>query len=188
MKVITGSAKGKPLKTLEGADIVRPTSQKVKEGIFSAIQFNVPGARVLDLFAGSGQLGIEALSRDASLCVFVDQSREAANTVIENKKNTNLFTKSRVITSEATRYLSICKDEFDIVFIDPPYRKELVDAVMPLVSKVISEDGMVICETEIKKELEESYEGLTLAKKYKYGKTLIWRYQKSGADKQSEAE
>ncbi len=188
MKVITGSAKGKPLKTLEGADIVRPTSQKVKEGIFSAIQFNVPGARVLDLFAGSGQLGIEALSRDASLCVFVDQSREAANTVIENLKYTNLFAKSRVITSEATRYLSFCKDEFDIVFIDPPYRKELVDAVMPLVSKVISEDGMVICETEIKKELEESYEGLTLAKKYKYGKTLIWRYQKSGADKQSEAE
>ena len=105
MKVITGIAKGKPLETLKGEDVVRPTSQMAKEGIFSAVQFYVASAKTLDLFAGSGQLGIEALSREASLCVFVDQSREAVEIIIKNLKYTNLFSKSRVITSEATRYL-----------------------------------------------------------------------------------
>ena len=179
MKVITGIAKGKPLETLKGEDVVRPTSQMAKEGIFSAVQFYVAGAKTLDPFAGSGQLGIEALSREASLCVFVDQSREAVEIIIKNLKYTNLFSKSRVITSEATRYLKFCKEEFDIVFIDPPYNKGLCNDVLPFVGDVLTDNGFVFCETDRRETLEETYGSLKLKKCYRYGKALVWLYQKN---------
>ena len=101
MRVIAGTARGKNLQALPGEDITRPTINRVKEAMFSSVQFLVPGARVLDLFAGSGQLGIEALSRGAARCVFLDENREAVNIVMKNCKNCGVFDRSRVNIGEA---------------------------------------------------------------------------------------
>ena len=106
MRVIAGTARGKNLQALPGEDITRPTINRVKEAMFSSVQFLVPGARVLDLFAGSGQLGIEALSRGAARCVFLDENREAVNIVMKNCKNCGVFDRSRVNIGEAARFLS----------------------------------------------------------------------------------
>ena len=96
MRVITGTAKGRQLSTLKGEDI-RPTTDRVKEAMFSILHFNLQGSKVLDLFAGSGQLGIEAISRGAKICTFVDNSREAQKIQLQNLKLTNLFKNSRVV-------------------------------------------------------------------------------------------
>ena len=113
MRVITGTARGRKLNTLEGRD-VRPTTDQVKEAMFSIIQFEVEGAAVLDLFAGSGQLGIEALSRGARLAVFVEQNRKAQEMVRQNLLTTKLAEHSRVTAMDAIAYLQGCRDTFDI--------------------------------------------------------------------------
>ena len=118
MRVITGTAKGKRLVTPEGKEITRPTGDKVKEGIFSSIQFILEGADVLDLFAGSGQLGIEALSRGAKTAVFVDKAKEAQKCISENIKNCGFADRSRVKTMDALLYLSGAMERFDIAFLD----------------------------------------------------------------------
>ena len=125
MRVITGTARGRVLKELEGLE-TRPTTGKVKESLFSIIQFDIEGRRVLDLFAGTGQLGIEALSRGAARCVFLDENREAVNIVMRNCKTCGVFDRSRVNVGEAARYLSACREQFDIVLLDPPFRNCLL--------------------------------------------------------------
>ena len=130
MRIITGIARGKQLKTLEG-EATRPTSEKVKEAVFSAIQFDIEGRRFLDLFAGSGQIGIEALSRGAEMCVFVDSNRESQNIIKENLQNTNLFSKSRVVNMDSLAYVDRCTDIFDIAFLDPPYNLGILQKVLP---------------------------------------------------------
>ena len=119
MRVIAGEARGRRLEALPGTDVTRPTLSQVKEAMFSIVQFELPGARVLDLFAGSGQLGIEALSRGAARCVFLDESREAINVVMRNCKACGVFDRSRVSLGEAARYLSACREQFDLVLLDP---------------------------------------------------------------------
>ena len=105
MRVITGEARGRKLKTLEGLD-VRPTTDRVKEGLFNIIQFDLPCARFLDLFGGSGQIGIEALSRGAEYAVFVDESRAAQQVMKENLQTTGMFQKSKVVSMEAKAFLA----------------------------------------------------------------------------------
>ena len=123
LRIITGTAKGKKLKTLEG-EATRPTSDRIKEAVFSAIQFDVENRRVLDLFAGSGQLGLEALSRGAQSAVFIDSAREAIDIVKENARTTGFFDKCRYLVSDWRNYIrkasSLGRDKFDLVFIDPP--------------------------------------------------------------------
>ena len=109
MRVIAGEARGRRLEALPGTDVTRPTLSQVKEAMFSIVQFDLPGARVLDLYAGSGQLGIEALSRGAARCVFLDENREAVNIVMRNCKTCGVFDRSRVNVGEAARYLSACR-------------------------------------------------------------------------------
>ena len=121
MRVITGSCRGKKLKTLESLD-TRPTTDMVKEAVFSIIQFDVPASSVLDLFAGSGQMGIEALSRGASHCVFVDSNPEAVAIVKDNVDSCGFNKESRVLCMDSLEYLKVAKAGLDIVFIDPPYR------------------------------------------------------------------
>ena len=113
MRVIAGTARGKNLAALPGEDVTRPTINRVKEAMFSSVQFSVPGARVLDLFAGSGQLGIEALSRGAKRCVFLDASREAIQIVLANCKTAGVFAQSRVIPDDAFHFLATTQEEFD---------------------------------------------------------------------------
>lgn len=170
MRVITGTARGKRLKTLEGLD-VRPTSDKVKEAIFSIIQFDIPEARILDLFAGSGQLGIEALSRGAKSCVFVDKSRASINCVRENVENCGFAALSRIINADGVDYLRSAP-EFDIALLDPPYHQRLVLDALPLLSEKISRGGIVICEHESGLELPERVGPLVKKKEYSYGKTV----------------
>ncbi len=178
MRVITGTARGLRLETLAGDEVVRPTAEMVKEAIFSIIQFRLGGAKVLDLFAGSGQLGIEALSRGASKCTFVDQSREAAVVVMRNLRHTNLNGDARVVTGDAVRFVRDCKDQYDIVLLDPPYNKGLAAEVLDKLSDVVAENGCVLCETEKGCPLPEQAGALNLFKTYRYGKTLIWQYKK----------
>ncbi len=122
MRIITGSAKGKKLRTLEG-DATRPTSERIKGAIFSAIQFDLEGRRVLDLFAGSGQMGLEALSRGAATATFIDSSREAMEIVKANATSTGFFSSSHFLVSDWRNYLRKAsgREKFDLVFIDPPY-------------------------------------------------------------------
>ena len=122
MRIITGSAKGKKLVSLEG-EATRPTSERIKEAVFSSIQFDVEGRRVLDLFAGSGQMGLEALSRGAEKATFIDLSREAMEIVKQNAKITGFFDKSHFLVSDWRNYIRKAsgREQFDLVFVDPPY-------------------------------------------------------------------
>ena len=136
MRVIAGEARGRRLEALPGTEVTRPTLDQVKEAMFSIVQFDLPGARVLDLYAGSGQLGIEALSRGAARCVFLDQSREAAAVVMRNCKACGLFDRSRVSVGEAERWLSACHEQFDLVLLDPPFRQGMLEEILPAVDRV----------------------------------------------------
>lgn len=176
MRVITGIAKGKRLKTLEGLD-TRPTTDRVKEGIFNIIQFDLPASKVLDLFAGSGQIGIEALSRGASYCVFNDQNRQAQQIIKDNLINTGLYKSSRVISMDAKAYLNSTKEEFDIVFLDPPYNKGILQEILPIVAKKMTDRGIIICEHEKNEELPEKILDFDLKKQYKYGKIMVSVYK-----------
>ena len=159
MRVIAGEARGRRLEALPGTDVTRPTLSQVKEAMFSIVQFDLPGARVLDLYAGSGQLGIEALSRGAARCVFLDENREAVNIVMRNCKTCGVFDRSRVNVGEAARYLSACREQFDVVLLDPPVRGGTLEKILGL-------------------GLPAQVGGLTLQKQYKYGKVLLWKYTK----------
>lgn len=177
MRVITGSARGKKLITLEGND-VRPTSDMVKEAIFSIVQFELAGAKVLDLFAGSGQLGIEALSRGASLAVFVDSSTDSVKVVRENLKNTGLAQNSRVVAMDSFAYLGGCKDKFDIVFVDPPYSKDIIPQILPKVVEKLNNNGIIVCEHDKKDLLPEEAGDFCRFKTYSYGRIALTTYRR----------
>ncbi len=177
MRVITGSARGMTLRTLEG-DNVRPTTDKVKEAIFSAIQFEIEGRRILDLFAGSGQLGIEALSRGAANATFVDADKNAIRIIKENLAKTKLDSLSSVAQTDSIAFLTMTDKVFDIAFLDPPYGNGLLQKALSKISEHIAEGGMVICEHPFKEELEDNYGGLVRQKEYKYSKTAVTVYRK----------
>ena len=177
MRVISGIARGVKLTALPGEAVTRPTQDRVKEGMFSAVQFMLEGARVLDLFAGSGQLGIEALSRGAARCVFIDENREACAVVRQNLKAAGLFEKASVAGQGAAQYLSACREQFDLILLDPPYRRDAVAAVLPAVAAVTAPGGVVLAETEYGAPLPERCGCLVLKKQYKYGKSAFARYE-----------
>ena len=146
MRIITGSAKGKKLVSLEG-DATRPTSERIKEAVFSSIQFDVEGRRVLDLFAGSGQMGFEALSRGAEKATFIDLSREAMEIVKQNAKITGFFDKSHFLVSDWRNYIRKAsgREQFDLVFVDPPYAMECcADAAAYLVKTELIIPGAIV--------------------------------------------
>ena len=168
MRVITGIARGRKLVTLEGEEVVRPTTDRVKEAMFSIIQFDIPGKSVLDLFAGSGQLGIEALSRGAEKAVFVDKSAEAFSVVKQNLKTCGLSDKATVINS----------DSFDIILIDPPYSRQMAETALSIVDGVLKDGGIVMCETDYREDLPEEVGDIKKFKEYKYSKTKLTTYKK----------
>ncbi|MBE6772122.1 MAG: 16S rRNA (guanine(966)-N(2))-methyltransferase RsmD [Ruminococcaceae bacterium] len=179
MRVITGTARGTTLRTLEGND-VRPTTDKVKEAIFSAFQFEIEDRRILDLFAGSGQLGIEALSRGAKNAVFVDADKNAIKIIKENLVKTKLDSLATVAQTDSIAFLSMTDRVFDIAFLDPPYEKGLLQKALAKIGDCIAEGGAVICEHPFKEELEDEYNGLVRTKDYKYSKTAVTVYRKEG--------
>ena len=179
MRVITGKARGVQLKTPDGM-LTRPTADRVKEALFSVIQFDVPAARVLDLFGGTGQLGIEALSRGAKSAVFVDQREEACRLIRENLKRTRLENEAKVVRSDYLDYLRRCREQFDIIFLDPPYAEEFLENALKCIAEIdiLQSGGIIIAERPIEKELPWEFEGFTRSRDYKYGKTLITVYRK----------
>ena len=172
MRVITGIARGRKLVAPEGMD-VRPTADKVKEGIFSAVQFELEGARVLDLFAGSGQMGIEALSRGADHAVFIDSSLRSIRCVNENLRNTGFERQSEVINRDSYDYIKLTAQTFDIIILDPPYRHSHIDNVLPFAAAKLRDGGTIICEYEAEADEPAVPEGLTLRKTYHYGKIKV---------------
>ena len=180
MRVITGTARGVSLKAPKGMD-TRPTMDQVKEGIFSAIQFEVEGRRALDLFAGSGQLGIEALSRGAQAAVFVDARREACQVVRENLEKTRLAQSARVVQSDYLSYLAGCRERFDLIFLDPPYAEVFLENALKRISEIdiLSDSGIIICERPVEKALTADYAGLTHYRDYRYGKTAVTIFRKA---------
>ncbi|MBE6644747.1 MAG: 16S rRNA (guanine(966)-N(2))-methyltransferase RsmD [Ruminococcaceae bacterium] len=146
LRIITGKAKGKRIETLEG-ELTRPTSERIKEAVFSAIQFDIENRRVLDLFAGSGQLGLEALSRGAASVSFVDSAREAMEVVKKNAKATGFFEDCRYVVSDWRNYIRKAsgRDKYDLVFIDPPYSMECcADALVRLSESGLLEKGAIL--------------------------------------------
>lgn len=151
MRIITGSARGIPLETLPGED-TRPTSDRVKEALFSMIQFEIEGRRALDLFAGSGQLGLEALSRGAQHCVFIDSARAACDMIVANAKKAKLYDKCRISTGEYASFLrnAANREQFDIIFLDPPYDADYMSIALASIAEghLLAPGGRIICETD----------------------------------------
>ena len=164
--------------TADGTELVRPTSDRVKEAVFSILQFDLPGAQVLDLFAGSGQLGIEALSRGASFCVFVDNSKTSQEIIKENLKNTALFSKARVVATDYAAFLAGTKDLFDIALLDPPYHKELIPEALPKLIPKMSERGIIVCEHAADEALPQTCGCFVCTKQHKFGKILLSVYRR----------
>ena len=175
LRIITGSAKGKKLVTLEG-ELTRPTSERIKGAMFSSIQFDIENRRVLDLFAGSGQLGLEALSRGAESVTFVDMEREAMEIVKKNAKSVGFFDKCRYSVSDFRNFIRKAsgRDKYDLVFIDPPYAMACAeDALVRLKdSEIIIPGAIIVIESgEEKIDTEKlSALGFECTKSTEYGK------------------
>lgn len=151
MRIITGIARGAVLTTLEGEN-TRPTGERAKEALFSMIQFDIEGRRALDLFAGSGQLGLEAVSRGAVSCVFIDEAREAVEIILANAKKARLFDKCRISTGSYATYLKNAagREEFDLIFLDPPYASDYIAEALRLISEggLLRAGGRIVCESD----------------------------------------
>jgi 16S rRNA (guanine(966)-N(2))-methyltransferase RsmD len=176
MRVITGTARGARLLTLEGMD-TRPTGERVKEAIFSSIQFEIEGRRVLDLFAGSGQLGIEALSRGAQSATFVDSNAQAVTVIKQNLEHVKLADKASVVPGDYAAGLARSNTVFDIAFIDPPYGRGLAEKALMLAAPKMSRQGVILCETAKNDAMPEQAGDFELLKKKNYGKTAVSIYR-----------
>lgn len=176
MRVITGIARGTKIETLAGTD-VRPTADRVKEALFSILQFELEGRRVLDLFAGSGQLGIEALSRGAAQAVFVDASRESVELVKRNLARTHLEKQARVVSGDAIAFLAGKAEPFDIALLDPPYRKGLLEQALAQMPRVMKPTGIIVCEHPEDETLPETIGAFVRLRTYRYGKIRLTTYR-----------
>ena len=174
LRIITGTAKGKKLKTLEG-EATRPTSERIKEAIFSSLQFDIEGRRVLDLFAGSGQMGLEALSRGATSVMFVDSSREAMDIVKDNAATTGFTRECKFTVSDWRNFIRKASgrgERYDLVFIDPPYADECcADAAMRLAAGgMLPLGAIVVLESGTEEIKLDTLSGFELLKTKDYGK------------------
>ncbi len=174
MRIITGVARGIKLETLDGLD-TRPTAERVKESVFSMLQFEIENRNVLDLFAGSGQLGLEALSRGALSCTFVEKSLDAMNIVKKNAEKTRLADKCKILNIDYKDYLlgSKIRAKFDIVFLDPPYSQKIIPEILECLVRfdMLNTNAKIVCESE--DDIEYSCAGLETIKHNKYGKAYI---------------
>lgn len=179
MRVISGKARGISLMTPKG-ELTRPTADRVKEALFSIIQFDLPGAKVLDLFGGTGQLGIEALSRGANHAVFVDSREEACRLIKENLKRTKLESDAAVVRSDYLQYLQRCKEQFDIIILDPPYAEVFLENALNIITQIdiLQTGGIIVAERPLGKDLPLDFAGFTRSKDYKYGQILLTLYRK----------
>lgn len=185
MRVISGTAGGKRLIEPSGMDI-RPTTDRVKEAIFDIIQFSVPGARVLDMFAGTGQLGIEALSRGASEAIFIDAAPASLKVIGENIRATGLSQRAKVVRGDSISAISGL-GRFDIIFIDPPYDSELAEKAISAILRfdILNDDGIIIVETRSDHPDPPVEYPYRILKEYRYGKIKLIKYGRTVAGTES---
>ena len=180
MRVIAGSARSLVLATVEGFD-VRPTTDRIKETLFNMLQPHIPGCRFLDIFAGSGAIGIEALSRGASEAVFIEQNRTAVKCIKYNLEHTKLADEAKVIATDflaGLEQLKLEKKPFDIIFMDPPYDKGLEQRALTALagSKLITPETLIVVEASMETEfdyLEDLGFEIVKNKEYKTNKHLF---------------
>ena len=179
MRVIAGKAKGIVLKTPDGM-LTRPTADRVKEALFSILQFDIPGTKILDLFGGTGQLGIEAISRGAKSAVFVDAADAPCRLIKENLRRAKMETEGRVVRADYLQFLSQCRETFDIIFLDPPYAEVFLENSIKKISEIdiLQSGGIIVTERPVEKALNLEIDGFSRSKDYKYGRTLITLYRK----------
>lgn len=182
MRVISGKARGFKLKSLKGKN-TRPTTDKVKESLFNIINRYIYNSNVLDLFAGTGALGIEALSRGAKHCVFVDKSYNAISIIKENLAHTNLSEQAKVIRTTWKDYFTKYFDEYvkyDIILLDPPYGQNMITPVLQAINEldILSSDGVIVTETDINDNIPVNEGALNNIFNRKYGRTNINLFSK----------
>ena len=178
MRVITGTARGRKLKTPANYD-VRPTTDNVKESVFNILTNDVEGRTVLDLFSGTGQMGIEALSRGAKSAVFVDHDMASVKLTKENLQLCRF--EATVVKSDALAYLKTCgKGKFDLIFIDPPYDSPLYEEVLSAINRfdILSVGGIIIVESHVDKDIPDMEPPYKKLKTYKYGRVKITSFTK----------
>ncbi len=175
MRIITGSARGVRLETLDGEEITRPTPERVKEAIFNMLAFDLEGRKVLDLFAGSGQMGLEALSRGAATAVLCDSNRQAVEVIKRNAQKTKLFGQTRILNGDYKALIRSLegKEQFDIILLDPPYDSNMVQDALDRILRagIASERAIFVCESDAKEPF--AGEGLTLHRHNRYGRVYI---------------
>ncbi len=184
MQIITGTARGIRLKSLPGID-TRPTSDRIKQALFNIIQFEIAGKTVLDLFAGTGQLGLEALSRGAKRAVFVDNSRISLSIMRENAEKTNLIEKTQLCHRDYKAFIkSAPKGEFQLIFVDPPYREGFIKKILNMIFTfdIVAVNGIIICESAAKEVLPLTIGDISLVKTYTYGTTALTIYRKNAPE------
>ena len=172
MRVIAGILRGKKLHVLKD-EAVRPTTDKVKESVFNIVQFELQDKVFLDLFSGSRQMGIEALSRGARRCFFVDHNKSAIKTIKQNLKSSNMLEKAQIINKDAINFLVNTNEKFDIAFLDPPYKTGILQNALKNIFRKMNKNGIIICESPIEESLDEFQNEFTISKVYKYGQIKI---------------
>nr|WP_325182803.1 16S rRNA (guanine(966)-N(2))-methyltransferase RsmD [uncultured Oscillibacter sp.] len=183
MRVITGSAGGRRLLELEGME-TRPTTDRVKEGVFNALQFDIEGRRVLDLFAGTGQMGIECLSRGAAAAVFVERRKDAFELVKKNLALTNLQDRATVINGDARDFVVRTGERFDLVFLDPPYASGLLEELLERITApgfdILNPYGIIVAEHPAEKRLPAPPPLFRPLRTYRYGKIAVTLLRREG--------
>ena len=179
MRVISGTARGRRLKELPGLD-TRPTTDKVKESIFNIIQFDIEGRNVLELFGGSGQLTVEALSRGADRATVVEKNPAAVRIIRENVETCGFSDRVRLMPSDAKVFLAGCREKFDLIFLDPPYAGSLLEQSLQTIADIdiVSENGIIVCESALDKELPALPAPYEKGREYRYGKIKVTLYRR----------
>ena len=177
MRVVSGALKGLKLEAILKNEKIRPTTDKVKESLFNILQFEIKGKIFLDLFGGSGQIGIEAASRGAEEVIIVENSPIALSTIKKNvnklKQNFNI----EIVNSEAIEFLEKMNKKIDIAFLDPPYGSDLLEKALGIIEPIINEGGIIVAETMANKILDINMRKFKEIKSYKYGNIVIKIYR-----------
>ncbi|MGI6705392.1 MAG: 16S rRNA (guanine(966)-N(2))-methyltransferase RsmD [Clostridia bacterium] len=177
MRIIGGIAKGRTIYTPKG-ERTRPTADRIKESVFAIIQDYIPNSRVLDLFAGSGNMGLEALSRGAKGCVFIDMDRTSIEVIKKNTINLNFTTQTRVYQSDyrsALRKLQSRNETFDVIFVDPPYNRGFIQPVVAMIHQmdILDQNGIIVVEHSIHETIDTGGIPLQVKDQRKYGITMV---------------
>ena len=182
MRVVSGSARGRRLKEPQGMDI-RPTADQVKEAMFSIAREETPGARVLDAFAGTGQLGIEALSRGAAECVFCDQSPAALAIVRENVKLCGFEERAKIMRGDVKKLLPGL-GKFDMILLDPPYASDNYEECLNIIFEIdiLCQHGIIICESLKERQMPPARPPYEMGREYRYGSKKLTVYRRTEAD------